>query len=121
MYQDVFEGKFLQATDLLYSSEGQKFMEEVDIPNYLKHVEKRLKEESDRLIHYLDIGTRKPLILSVENQLISKHITNILNKGFDHLMDGFCTEHLSLMYSLFSRVKDGQNKLCEYFAAYVKV
>ena len=121
MYQDVFEERFLQATDLLYSAEGQRFMGEVDVPNYLKHVDKRLKEESDRLLHYLDIGTRKPLILCVENQLISKHITNILNKGFESLMDTNSSEHLSVMYALFSRVKDGQDKLCEYFGGYVKV
>lgn len=121
MYQDVFEERFLQATDLLYSAEGQRFMGEVDVPNYLKHVDKRLKEESDRLLHYLDIGTRKPLILCVENQLISKHITNILNKGFESLMDTNSSEHLNVMYALFSRVKDGQDKLCEYFGGYVKV
>jgi Cullin, a subunit of E3 ubiquitin ligase len=121
MYQDIFEGKFLQATDLLYSAEGQRYMGEVDVPNYLLHVDKRLKEESDRLIHYLDIGTRKPLILCVENQMICKHVTNILTKGFNGLMDANSTDHLSLVYSLFSRVKDGQDKLCEHFGGYVKV
>lgn len=121
MYQDVFEGKFLQATNLLYLSEGQKFMGEVDVPNYLLRVEKRLKEESDRLLHYIEPGTKRPLITCVENQLITKHISNILNKGFDYLMDMNSLEHLTLMYSLFSRVKDGQDNLCEYFGAYVKV
>lgn len=121
MYQDVFEGKFLQATNLLYSSEGQKFMGEVDVPNYLLRVEKRLKEESDRLLHYIEPGTKRSLITCVENQLITKHIPNILNKGFDYLMDMNTLEHLTLMYSLFSRVKDGQSSLCDYFGAYVKV
>ena len=117
----MFEEKFLQATDLLYSSEGQRFMGEVDVPSYLKHVDKRLKEESERLIHYLDIGTRKPLINCVENQLICKHISNILSKGFDNLMELNSVEHLSMMYSLFSRVPEGQEKLCEQFTAYIKV
>ena len=121
MYQDVFEEKFLQSTDLLYSSEGQRFMGEVDVPNYLKHVDKRLKEETERLIHYLDIGTRMPLINCVENQLICKHITNILNKGFDNLMELNSIEHLNMMYLLFSQVSNGQEKLCEKFASYVKV
>lgn len=58
MYQSVFQPKFLQETDILYAAEGQKFMLEVDVPNYLTRVEKRLKEESDRLLHYLEHSTR---------------------------------------------------------------
>ena len=96
-------------------------MGEVDVPNYLKHVDKRLKEEAERLIHYLDIGTRMPLIFCVENQLICKHLSNILSKGFGSLMEMNSVEHLSMMYSLFSRVNNGQEKLCEQFASYVKV
>ena len=58
MYHDVFEPKFLVQTDLLYAQEGQKFMIEVDVPNYLLQVVKRLKEEAERLLHYLEPGTR---------------------------------------------------------------
>ena len=38
MYHDVFEPKFLVQTDQLYAQEGQKFMIEVDVPNYLLQV-----------------------------------------------------------------------------------
>jgi len=120
MYHDIFEPKFLQATDQLYATEGQKFMLEVDVPNYLTRVEKRLKEETDRLLHYLEPATRKPLIACVENQLIGLHITNILSKGFDYLLDLNSANYLTLMYQLFSRIKTGLDKLCEYFGAHVK-
>lgn len=121
MYNDAFEPKFLVQTDLLYAQEGQKFMIEVDVPNYLQHVVKRLKEEAERLLHYLEPGTRKPLISCVENQLISKHLSNILSKGFDYLMDLNSVTHLTLLYQLFSRVKGGLDSLCEYFGAHVKL
>lgn len=121
MYHDVFEPKFLVQTDLLYAQEGQKFMIEVDVPNYLLQVVKRLKEEAERLLHYLEPGTRKPLISCVENQLISKHLQNILSKGFDYLMDLNSVSHLTLMYQLFARVKGGLDSLCEYFGAHVKL
>ena len=58
MYHDAFEPKFLIQTDILYASEGQQFMIEVDVPNYLMRVVKRLKEETERLLHYLEPGTR---------------------------------------------------------------
>ena len=51
------------------------------VPNYLGHVDKRLSEESERLLHYLDMSTRKPLVQCVERQLIENHLTAILQKG----------------------------------------
>ncbi|OWK00835.1 hypothetical protein Celaphus_00016846 [Cervus elaphus hippelaphus] len=48
---------------------------------YLDHVSKRLEEEADRVITYLDHSTQKPLIACVEKQLLGEHLTAILQKG----------------------------------------
>ncbi|KXJ16258.1 Cullin-4A [Exaiptasia diaphana] len=58
MYTDAFECRFLKETDILYAEEGKRLMQETDVPKYLAHVDKRLQEEMDRLIHYLDHSTR---------------------------------------------------------------
>lgn len=58
IYQDAFESKFLVATERLYAAEGQKLMQEHDVPEYLAHVNKRLQEENERLLHYLDSKTK---------------------------------------------------------------
>ena len=58
IYKEAFEAKFLHATKLLYQLEGQRQMQEMDVPDYLKHVEKRLAEENERLLHYLDTCTK---------------------------------------------------------------
>ena len=50
--------RFLQATDTVYTAEGRRLMQEMEVPEYLHHVEKRLQEESDRVLHYLDAGTK---------------------------------------------------------------
>lgn len=71
----------MEATDKLYDAEGRQLMQERDVPNYLTHVDRRLGEEAQRLLHYLDMSTRKPLISCVEKQLIEKHLTAILQKG----------------------------------------
>jgi len=120
MYEDVFERKFLQATENLYAAEGQKYMEDNDVPEYLARVDRRLKEESDRLLHYLDPSTRKPLINCIETQLLGLHLSNILQKGFDSLMDENRLTDLALMYQLFSKVRHGLEELCAYFGAYIK-
>jgi len=33
-------------------------MQEMEVPEYLAHVDKRLAEENERVLHYLDPGTR---------------------------------------------------------------
>lgn len=58
IYQEAFEDKFLTATKNLYQAEGQKKMQELDVPDYLQHVDKRLAEENERLLHYLDPVTK---------------------------------------------------------------
>merc|ERR1712156_343853 len=58
---------------------------EMEIPQFLVHVERRLKEENDRLIHYLDPTSEVYLIKTVEKQLISEHMSSILSKGLDNL------------------------------------
>lgn len=120
IYQDAFEHKFLQATERLYAAEGQRLMRELAVPQYLAHVEKRLREENERLLHYLDPSTKWQLIHTIERQLLSEHLTGILGKGLEALMDGPRLSDLTTLYCLFSRVKDGLSELCNHFNAYIK-
>ncbi|XP_063395536.1 cullin-4A [Cydia fagiglandana] len=120
IYQDAFEHKFLQATERLYAAEGQRLVRELAVPSYLAHVEKRLREENERLLHYLDPSTKWQLIHTIERMLLSEHLTAILSKGLEALMDGPRHSDLTTLYNLFSRVKDGLNELCSHFNAYIK-
>lgn len=120
IYQEAFEKRFLEATDRLYAAEGQRLMQERDVPEYLTHVDKRLKEELVRLLHYLDQSTKKSLINCVEKQLLEQHLSQILQKGLDQLLTENRIQDLTLMYQLFSRVKDGLKELCSQFSVYIK-
>ncbi|XP_046414629.1 cullin-4A isoform X2 [Neodiprion virginianus] len=120
IYQEAFEAKFLVATERLYAAEGQRLMNEHDVPEYLAHVDKRLQEENERLLHYLDTSTKWSLIHTVEKQLLSEHITSLLQKGLSGLLDENRTSDLSLLYNLYSRVKNGLIELCLNFNSYIK-
>ncbi|XP_043477502.1 cullin-4A isoform X2 [Leptopilina heterotoma] len=120
IYQDAFETKFLQATERLYAAEGQRLMTEHDVPEYLAHVDKRLQEENERLLHYLDTSTKWSLIHTVEKQLLSEHISSILQKGLSGLLDENRIHDLSLLYNLYSRIKNGLVELCLNFNSYIK-
>ncbi|XP_071501882.1 cullin-4A-like [Diadema antillarum] len=120
IYEEAFEKKFLDATKSLYAAEGQRLVHEREVPEYLVHVDKRLEEESQRILHYLDHTTRKSLIACVEKQLLEVHIGTILQKGLDSLLDANRVEDLSLLFKLLQRTKNGLSELCQYFSAYIK-
>ncbi|XP_032959116.1 cullin-4B isoform X8 [Rhinolophus ferrumequinum] len=120
IYQDSFEQRFLEETNRLYAAEGQKLMQEREVPEYLHHVNKRLEEETDRLITYLDQTTQKSLIATVEKQLLGEHLTAILQKGLNNLLDENRIQDLSLLYQLFSRVRGGVQVLLQQWIEYIK-
>lgn len=113
--------RFLDATERLYAAEGQRMMQDQDVPEYLRHVDKRINEENERLLHYLDSSTRVQLIHTVEKQLITEHTTNILQKGLDNILNENRISDVSLLYTLCNRVKNGLNSLCTHFNTYIKV
>uniref|UniRef100_A0A8C7KS16 Cullin-4A n=1 Tax=Oncorhynchus kisutch TaxID=8019 RepID=A0A8C7KS16_ONCKI len=118
--QYSFEERFLMETDRLYAAEGQRLMQERDVPEYLHHVARRLEEENDRVISYLDQSTQKPLISNVEKQLLGEHMTAILQKGLSILLDGNRVMELALLYQLFSKVKGGLPTLLQHWRDYIK-
>ncbi|EDV26146.1 uncharacterized protein TRIADDRAFT_24582 [Trichoplax adhaerens] len=120
MYQYHFENKFLQVTESLYATEGQNFSQSLEIPDYLSFVDKRIKEESERCLHYLEHSTKKPLLTSVEKQLIEYRKEMIINKGKTELLDTNRLDKLKLMYSLLARVNGGLDELCKRFSLYIQ-
>ncbi|KAG7315715.1 hypothetical protein KOW79_020581 [Hemibagrus wyckioides] len=120
VYKESFENRFLIETDRLYAAEGQRLMLERDVPEYLHHVARRLEEENDRVISYLDQSTQKPLISAVERQLLGEHMTAILQKGLNTLLDENRVTELTLLYQLFSKVKGGLPVLLQFWREYIK-
>lgn len=47
--QEAFEKKFLSDTEKLYAAEGSKLVNELDVPAYLSHCEKRLRVGQGKL------------------------------------------------------------------------
>ncbi|XP_045888434.1 cullin-4A isoform X1 [Micropterus dolomieu] len=120
VYKDSFEERFLTETNRLYAAEGQRLMQERDVPEYLHHVARRLEEENDRIMSYLDQSTQKPLISCVEKQLLGEHMSAILQKGLSILLDGNRVTELALLYQLFSKLKGGLPTLLQFWRDYIK-
>lgn len=119
LYHADFEPKFLLASEQYYTQEGVNVLESANVPQFLVHVERRLQEENERVVHYLDVSTRRPLIQVVETKLLQPHTTTLLERGFDALMEEARIEDLKRMYQLFQRV-DAVDSLKASFAGYIK-
>lgn len=63
---------------------------------------------------------RYPLIYTVEKELIAEHLTQILQKGLDVLLEQNRLSDLTMLYSLLNRVKNGTAELCGNFNGYIK-
>ncbi|KAM7505971.1 hypothetical protein LguiB_004875 [Lonicera macranthoides] len=102
IYVESFEKPFLERTSEFYAAEGT-----------------RLHEEHDRCLLYLDTSTRKPLVATAERQLLERHISAILDKGFMMMMDGNRIEDLQRMHLLFSRV-NALESLRQALSSYIR-
>ncbi|KAM3728636.1 Cullin-4A [Dirofilaria immitis] len=120
VYAEVFERKFLETTCDLYEAEGRHLSQSLEVPAYLRHVEKRLEEETNRVDYYLDFTTRKQLLAVTERCLISDHMDSFINKGLDEILLENKCDDLCLMYNMVSRTKHGLIILKNVFASYVK-
>ncbi|CAG8562028.1 588_t:CDS:10 [Paraglomus occultum] len=119
IYTQGFEAPFLQDTHDFYAEEGQRLMNTLEVPKYLEHVKRRLDEEKDRIIVYLDKKTKTPLIGVVEGELLERHISAILDKGFDDMMNYRKSSDLRLLYMLFNRV-NASDRLKTAFGMYIR-
>ncbi|CAK9293703.1 unnamed protein product [Gordionus sp. m RMFG-2023] len=121
MYTSSFQPAFIKATDDLYDREGRQYINELEIPDYLNYVKKRLNEENERIIHYLDHSSKSLLIQTVERRLLEDHLNLMLTKGLDSMLNQNRYSELALMYQLLSKIPNGLKELCTHFSAYIKV
>ncbi|VDK76390.1 unnamed protein product [Litomosoides sigmodontis] len=120
VYAEVFERRFLETTCTLYEAEGRHLSQSLEVPIYLRHIKKRLEEETNRVDYYLDFTTKKALLAVTERCLISDHMDAFINKGLDEMLLENKCDDLSLMYNMVSRTKHGLLILKNVFASYVK-
>ncbi|TDH71978.1 hypothetical protein CCR75_004879 [Bremia lactucae] len=119
LYHADFEAPFLMASERFYQQEGAVTIEAVSVPQFLRHAERRLAEETERVNHYLDVSTKKQLISVVENKLLKPHVGTVVERGFETLMAEGRIEDLQRLYALFARV-DAIPDLKTAFSTYIQ-
>ncbi|EIE88987.1 hypothetical protein RO3G_13698 [Rhizopus delemar RA 99-880] len=120
LYHNEFEPSFLKETRAFYGAEGDHLIETIPMGDYLDHVSTRVHQESSlRVKRYFDKSTKAPLQAIVEEELLTKRVTTILDKCFSYFHENYLVDELSLLYRLLKKV--GQLNICaKYFTNYIK-
>uniref|UniRef100_A0A8C6TRH5 Cullin-4A n=1 Tax=Neogobius melanostomus TaxID=47308 RepID=A0A8C6TRH5_9GOBI len=113
VYKEAFEEKFLNETNRLYAAEGQRLMQERDVPEYLHHVARRLEEEND-------LSVQHPFSDSCLKKLETVLLFYLFFLGLSTLLDENRVTELALLYQLFSKVKGGLPILLQFWREYIK-
>lgn len=110
VYEQIFEKPFLEQSSEFYRCESQKFLAENSASTYIRKVEQRIEEESERARRYLDEATEAKIVHVVEEELITKHMTSIVemeNSGVVAMLRDRKIDDLNCLYKLSCRVPDG--------------
>ncbi|KYQ93604.1 cullin C [Tieghemostelium lacteum] len=123
VYVEDFEKPLLSTTSSFYQGESQAFITTCSCPDYMKKVEICLKEELERVSHYLDSSSEVKLKEVCERQLITNHMKTLIemeNSGLISMLKDDKVEDLKRMYNLFNRVSDGLNTMKNVISEYVR-
>jgi len=123
VYEEDFEKPFLETSSNFYRQESQEFIVSNSCSDYMKKAEVRIKEELERVNHYMDQSTELKLKDVVEKELISTHMKTLVDmeqSGCISMLRDNKVEDLRRMYMLFGRVAGGHAIMTEVMSRYIK-
>jgi Cullin family len=118
LYQDNFEDIYLKETEEFYSGEGEFFSKNFDLKFFLLHFEKREREEEERG-RKMERRTVLKVQKIIEERLINRNLSKILEKGFEQLILGKELMFLEKVWGLLKKVGK-VDFLKQTFGYYVK-
>ncbi|CAH8521475.1 unnamed protein product [Schistosoma haematobium] len=120
LYDSIFLAEFVCKSQQLYAYEADTLSRQLSVPEYLLHVDKRIIEEEDRLVVYLDANSTRSLLMStLVSELLTRPLDYLLDNGLVNPLKTKQTSQLSLLFSLVSRVPNGIEKLRTHFRNYI--
>ena len=114
LYLLIFEPHFLSNSKLFYAAECQRLLSESDASSWLRHTEKRLREETDRCGTAIEVETLPKVHKVIEQELIKEHLNEFLaleGSGLRWMIDNDKIADLSILYRLMARVDENKTEL----------
>ncbi|ORY75394.1 Cullin [Protomyces lactucae-debilis] len=106
VYGSDFEVQFLNVSRAFYKQEAADYISSLSIGEYLLHVERRLTEEVDRALSYMQASTHQLIVSIVEQEMLAAHLVFIVEaeSGLSAMLRLAKVEDLSRLHALLSRV-----------------
>ncbi|CAL9066283.1 cullin-3A-like [Musa acuminata AAA Group] len=122
LYEKDFEKPFLDDSAIFYAGESQVLIECCDCREYLKMVERRLREEKERASHYLADRTEPKILSIVEEEMIAKHMRRLvhMDSGLVSMLLRDEYEDLGRMYSLLRRCAGGVSTIRDLMTSHLR-
>lgn len=123
VYEEEFEKAFLEETLEFYRTEAQSMLDHATCPEYLQQAEKRLLEEAQRVMHYLNASTEQKLKNIVETQLIKNQAKTLVDMETSGCMAMFRDDKvdaLRRMYMLFRRVPNTLTDISDAVGLFIR-
>jgi len=122
VYVPVFENKFLEESHHYYKVESQQFFDNSTAVDYLKRIQQRLKEETDRSDRCLDTDTKNKIESVVKLEMIEKYKELVVKKegsGVLMMLKDKKEQELRLVYDVLSLVEGALEPTIEIFREYI--
>ncbi|OQR97765.1 transmembrane protein, partial [Thraustotheca clavata] len=106
VYEEDFENEFLRTTAEFYNAEAQRLLDQNTCPDFMQKADKRLTEEHNRVLQYLNSSTETKLKAIVERELIENHakaLVDMEGSGCIAMFRNDRIDDLRRMYILFRR------------------
>lgn len=123
MYDSGLEAFLLKDSASFYSRKASVWIQENSCPAYLLKAEECLKQEKDRVIHYLHSSSESKLLHEAERELLVQYEQELLDKehsGCRALLQNDMTEDIARIFRLFSRVPSGLVPVAEIFKRHIE-
>jgi len=124
-YEADFEEALLKDTSTFYSRKAVVWIQADSCPDYMLKSEECLKNEKERVKHYLHPSSEPKLLQEAERELLATHETELLEKehsGCRALLADDKKEDIARMFRLFSspRVPGGLLPVAEMFKKHIE-
>jgi cullin 3 len=123
VYEEDFERHFLETSAQFYKIESQRFIDSNSCSDYMKKVDQRLREEVDRVQHYLDTNTEPKIREVTERELITNHMKTLIEmegSGLVAMLKDDKVDDLNRMYNLLGRVSKGHELMRTVMGEFMK-
>ncbi|GAM23440.1 hypothetical protein SAMD00019534_066150 [Acytostelium subglobosum LB1] len=109
VYESVFETPFIEASTNYFQLEAQNLFSSSTCSDYLKKVEQRIKEETERVAHYVNSSTESKMKILLEKIFIGDYVLTLSNmeSGVIPMFREDKFDDLRRMHSMFGRTSHG--------------